>query len=310
MAGYKIKVRLGRMVLDKPLIGASGLCGFGPELKEFADLRDIGAITTKTVTLYPRQGNKPPRIVEVDNGVLNSIGLQNPGVDVFLKEKLPLLKKLPVKFIVSIAADTLEEFAVITRKLREKKEIEAIELNLSCPNVKTKRLISQDKAMTYQVVKRAKEIFERTVIAKLTPEVTDIGEVAAGVEKGGGDAISLVNTFYGLAINIDTKKSYLGNVYGGYSGPAVKPQSLYRVWQVSRRVKIPVIGGGGIFDGSDAVEFFLAGARLVSIGTLLLVNANAAGRVLKGLLGYMKKNKIYNIARFPRMSEKSDDRQY
>lgn len=289
------RIRLGKLTLDNPLICASGTFGFGEELKGLVDFKAVGAITTKTVTLSPRKGNIPPRIYENEYGVLNSIGLENPGLDAFIKEKLPLIGKLPTKCIVSVGGFSNQEYAECLRQLDKQKGISAYEVNLSCPNLQLKKLVSQNSQATYKLTKLLRKITKRPLIVKITPEVTDIVEIAKAVKRGGADAVALVNTFFSLAINIETKKSYLGQGYGGYSGPAIKPMALYRVWKVAQSVKIPIIGGGGIATARDAIEFILAGASAVSLGTVNLVNPNSAKDILKGLKAYMKRKRIKDM---------------
>ncbi len=289
------KVKLGKLDLSTPLISASGTFGFGEELKGLADFKAIGAITTKTVTLSPRKGNLPPRIYETELGVMNSIGLENPGLNSFIKEKLPLIRKLPTKCIVSIGGFSNQEYAQMLKKLDNQKGISAYEINLSCPNIQLKKLISQSAQATYILTRALRKITKRPLIIKITPEVTDIVEIAKAIKRAGADAVSLVNTFFSMAINIETKKPYLGNIYGGYSGKAIKPMSLYRVWKVAKEAKIPIVGGGGIENSKDAVEFILAGATAVSLGTVNLVDPNSAKKVLKGLKAYMQRKKISQI---------------
>jgi len=289
------RIRLGKLTLDNPLICASGTFGFGQELKGLVDFKAIGAITTKTVTLCAREGNAPPRIYENEFGVLNSIGLENPGLDVFIQEKLPLIRKLPVKCIVSVGGFSNQEYSECLEKLDKQKGISAYEINLSCPNLRLKKLVSQSPQETYKLTRTLRKITKRPLIIKITPEVTDIVEIARAVKRAGADAVALVNTFFSMAINIETRKPYLGNTYGGYSGPAIKPMALYRVWKVAKAVKIPIIGGGGIETADDAIEFILAGATAVSLGTVNLVNPNAAKGVLKGLKVYLQRKKINQI---------------
>jgi dihydroorotate dehydrogenase (NAD+) catalytic subunit len=290
-----LKIKLGKLELETPIVCASGSFGFGEELRELVNFKSIGAVTTKTITLLPSCGNPPPRIFETDGGLLNSIGLENPGVDVFIKEKLPLLKNINTNFIVSIGGFSPQEYSLIVNKLEKLKEIKAIEVNLSCPNLKLKKMISQSRNLTYKLIKILRKITKKTLIAKITPEVTDIVSIAKVAQDGGVNALSLVNTFYGMAIDIERQTPVLGNVYGGYSGRAIKPLSLYRVWQVSRKVNIPIIGGGGIETASDAIEFILAGATGVSLGTINLVYPNRAEIILKGIKKYMEKKKIEDI---------------
>ncbi|UCC95086.1 MAG: dihydroorotate dehydrogenase [Candidatus Omnitrophota bacterium] len=290
-----LAVKLGKLTLKTPIICASGTFGFGEELKGLVNFKNIGAITTKTITLKPRRGNLPPRIFETDHGVLNSVGLENPGLDVFVAEKLPELKKFNTKFIVSIGGFSSDEYEEIVRQLAQFEEIEAIEVNLSCPNIQLKKMVSQDKTLTYELLKELRQLTSKVLIAKITPEVTDIVEIVQSAREAGVNALSLVNTFYGMAINIEERKPYLGSIYGGYSGRAIKPLSLYRVWTAAKTVDIPIIGGGGIESATDAIEFLLAGSSLVSLGTINLVYPNQAEQILKGIKDYMKKMKIENI---------------
>jgi dihydroorotate dehydrogenase (NAD+) catalytic subunit len=290
-----LRVKIGKLELDSPILCASGTFGISDELKGLVDYKNIGAVITKTLTLNPRAGNPPPRIYETECGVLNSVGLEGPGVDRFIKDHLPKLKKLPTKFIISIGAGSLDEYKKVLSKVAGQKEVEAVEINLSCPNIKDKKIVAQDPKSTLKTLKALRPITKKTLIAKISPEVTDIVEIAKAVKSSGIDALSLVNTFFGLAINIDTRKPYLGNGYGGYSGPAIRPLSLYRVWRVAKAVNIPIIGGGGIETAKDAIEFLLAGASAVSLGTINLVEPNAAKKILTGIKKYMKGKKITDI---------------
>ncbi len=290
-----LKVKVGKLTLDTPLIAASGTFGFGEELKGLADFKALGAFITKTITLCPRKGNPPPRIYETEFGVINSIGLENPGVDVFIKEKLPLIRKLPTKCLVSIGGFSQEEYAECLKRLDKQKGIDGFEINLSCPNIRLKKLISQSAAVTYKLTKTLRKLTKKPLIIKITPEVTDIVSIAQAVKRGGADAVSLVNTFFSLAINIESKRPYLGSIYGGYSGRAIKPLALYRVWQVAQAVKIPVLGGGGVENASDAIEFILAGASCVSLGTINLINPKVAAKILKDIKSYSARKKIKDI---------------
>ena len=291
----KLSVKLGKLELDSPIICASGTFGFGEELKGLVDFKAIGAITTKTLTLDPRKGNPPPRIYETDCGVLNSVGMENPGVEGFIKHKLPLIEKLKTKCIVSVGGFSNKEYEEIIKKLTELKGVDAFEVNLSCPNLKLKKLVSQNSKATYTLVTLLRKLTKKSLFVKITPEVTDIVQIAKAVEDGGADAVSLVNTYFSMAIDIESQKPILGNVYGGYSGRAVKPMSLYKVWKVAQNVNIPVIGGGGIENFSDAIEFILAGATAVSLGTVNLVDPDSSKTVLIGIKEYMKKKKITDI---------------
>jgi len=290
-------IKIGKLKLRNPIICASGTFGLGDELRELVDYKDIGAYTTKTITLKPRSGNPPPRIYETECGVLNSVGLQGPGVDGFIKQYLPCLKKIESKIIISIGGFSPAEYKEVVKKLDQEKGVEAIEVNLSCPNIKDKKIISQDEKLTYKILKSLKALTNKTLIAKISPEVTDIVAIGKAVKQAGFDCVSLVNTFFGMAINIQTKKPFLGNIYGGYSGKAIKPMSLYRVWKVYKKVKLPIIGGGGIMTATDAIEFLLAGATAVSLGTINLVDPNAASTILAGIKRYMKTNNIVKISK-------------
>lgn len=289
------KVKLGKLTLNSPVICASGTFGFGNELESLVDYEKLGAVIAKTVTLNPRYGNPPPRIYETECGVINSVGLENPGVKSFIKEKVPLVKNLPTKFIVSVGGFSLDEYQQCIRYLDREKRVDAFEINLSCPNLRSKKIISQDQRATYRVTRILKQATKKPLFIKITPEVSDIVKIAKAAEDAGADAVSLVNTFFALAINIDTKKPYLGNIYGGYSGKAIKPMALYRVWKVASSLNIPVIGGGGITNASDAIEFILAGAKAVSLGTINLILPNSAKGVSEGIKKYMVKNKVKDI---------------
>ncbi|MCK4917080.1 MAG: dihydroorotate dehydrogenase [Candidatus Omnitrophica bacterium] len=291
----KLSIKLGKLELDSPIICASGTFGFGEELRGLVDFKAIGAITTKTLTLDSRKGNPPPRIYETDGGVINSVGMENPGVEGFIKHKLPLISKLKTKCIVSVGGFSNKEYEEIIRKLVELNGVDAFEINLSCPNLKLKKLVSQNSKATYTLVKLLRKLTKKSLFVKITPEVTDIVQIAKAVEDGGADAVSLVNTYFSMAIDIESQKPILGNVYGGYSGRAVKPMSLYKVWKVAQNVNIPVIGGGGIENFSDAIEFILAGATAVSLGTVNLVDPDSSKTVLIGIKEYMKKKKITDI---------------
>ncbi|UCG34627.1 MAG: dihydroorotate dehydrogenase [Candidatus Omnitrophota bacterium] len=290
-----LKVKLAVLTLDNPVVCAYGSFGFGEELRGLVNFKNIGAIITKTITLLPRAGNPPPRIYETGCGVMNSVGLENPGLDGVIKEKLPLLQKLPTSCIVSVGGFTSEEYQGIVEELEGKRGIDGYEINLSCPNLRLKRMISQSEAATYKLTKALRKLTKRPLFIKISPEVTDIVKTAYAVEAGGADAVSLVNTFLSMAIDIETQKPFLGSIYGGYSGRAIKPLSLYRVWRVAQNIKIPVIGGGGIESTSDAIEFILAGAIAISLGTVNLAFPNQASQIVEGIKKYMKRENITDI---------------
>lgn len=291
-----LTVAIGNLKLNTPLVCASGTFGFGDELKGLADFDSIGAITTKTITVLPKPGNASPRIHETACGIINSIGLENPGLKSFIREKLPGLKELKTKVIVSLGGYCLKDYLVMAAALEGEKRIAALELNLSCPNLKSKKLPAQSPKEVAKLTSGVRKLTKKTLIVKLTPEVTDITKVAKAAEAAGADAIALVNTYLALAIDTENKKPFLGAGYGGYSGPAIKPISLYKVWRAAQAVNIAVIGGGGISCGKDAVEFLAAGAKAVSLGTANLVCPQAAKTILQNLKQYMKKNQMADLS--------------
>jgi dihydroorotate dehydrogenase (NAD+) catalytic subunit len=294
-----LAIKIGELNLKNPVMVASGTFGYAQEYQGLLDLNKLGAVVTKSITLQPRAGNPLPRAVETVGGMLNSIGLEHPGLDIFITEKLPFLEALKIPVIVSIAGNNLSEFAILIRRLNKRKGVDALELNLSCPNVlsgaRNKRLMAQDENSTYKIIKRIRQITKLTLIAKLTPNVTDIAEIARAAESAGADALSLVNTYYGAAVNINTRRSRLGSGHGGLSGPAIKPLALYAVQRVFKAVKLPLIGMGGIMDWPDALEFMIAGATAVAVGTANFVNPRAGIEIIKGLKQYLKQNKIKNL---------------
>ena len=290
-----ISVKIGKIKLKNPVMVASGTFGYAEEFKDIINLKDIGAIITKSVTMEPKQGNKPPRLWETTAGLLNSIGLQNEGVEDFVKNKLPFLKDIGVPIIVSIAGDTIDEYAQLAKRLNIA-GIAGLEINISCPNIKTKhRLFAQDAKAAASVVKAVKKNTKKTVITKLSPAVTDIGEIARAVEKGGSDAISVINTIKGMAVDIETQKPRLGDITGGLSGPAIKPVALRIVWETAQTVRIPVIGVGGIMTADDAIEFLLCGATAVQIGTANFLSPQAVIAVAEGIEAYLKEKNLSNL---------------
>lgn len=305
-----LSVNIGRLKLKNPVMAASGTFGYGEEFCDFMDLRQLGAVVTKTITCKSRQGNSMPRTCETPAGMLNSIGLENPGIDQFIQEKLPELEKNGVPLIVSISSeDDPKEFPVMARRLDKISKVAAIELNISCPNVNRARgsglrgqkiklkdrLISQDPWATYNLVKAVRRITGKTLITKLSPNVTDIAQIALAAEKAGSDAVSLVNTFYGLSIDVGARRPMLGNITGGLSGPAIRPIALGMVWEVYQKIKIPIIGMGGIMDTKSALEFFIAGATAVSVGTANFINPKVTVEIILGLKKYLNENKMLSI---------------
>jgi dihydroorotate dehydrogenase (NAD+) catalytic subunit len=291
-----LSVSIGKLKLKNPVTVASGTFGYAEEFSGFIDLKQLGAIVTKTITLKPRQGNPPPRTCETPAGMLNSIGLENPGLEVFIREKLPLLKKTGVPIIVSISSeDDPQEFIALARRLDKIKEVAAIELNISCPNISRTRLISQDPKATYNLVKSVRRIAQKTLLTKLSPKVTDISEIALAAQKAGSDAVSLINTLSAISIDIETRKPKIGAITGGLSGPAIRPVALWMVWEVYQKIKIPIMGMGGIMDTPSALEFFIAGATAIAVGTANFINPKVTVEIIGGLKRYLIKNKIKNI---------------
>ena len=296
MSNVDISVKLAGITLKNPVITASGTFGFGREYDNYYDISCLGAITIKGLTLKPRPGNPPPRIAETPAGMLNCIGLQNPGVEEFLREEMPWLKKRKVTVIANINGNTVEEYGELARIIDCKTGVSALEVNISCPNVKSGGMnFGVVPEMAEAVVKTVKKHATLPVIVKLSPNVTDIVEMAKRVENAGADSLSLINTLLGMAIDIEKRKPLLENIFGGLSGPAVKPVALRMVWQVYRAVKIPLIGMGGISNTRDALEFIMAGATAVSIGTANFVNPYTCPEIIEGILHYCKENKVKQI---------------
>lgn len=286
-------IKIGKLRLKNPVLVASGTFGYAEEFAQLVDLNKIGAIISKTITLKPRPGNKPPRVYETASGMLNAIGLQNEGIYLFLLKKIPIFEKIKSPLIVSISAQSAQEFKKLAKILDKVDTVKAIELNLSCPNIEHKHgLLAQDPKATCKVVKAVKNATKKTVIAKLSPNVTDIRVIAKAAEKAGVDALSMVNTFLAMAVDTRTRKPVLGNGTGGLSGPAIKPIALRMVNDVYNVVKIPIIASGGIMSAQDAIEFFICGASAVCLGTVNFVKYDAAEENQKGIISYLKKNKI------------------
>lgn len=290
-----LSVTIGRLRLKNPVMTASGTFGYGEEYSEFFDLGRLGAVILKGISLEPMQGNPPPRICETPCGMLNAIGLQNVGLKRFLKEKLPFIRKFDTCLIVNILGKTIAEYARLSMAL-EKAGVEAIELNVSCPNVKAGGIeFGIDKKALGRLIKKVRASFNGTLIVKLSPKVADIREFAKIAEAEGADAISLINTIPAMAIDIKSRRPMLSNITGGLSGPAIKPIALRMVWEASGAVKIPVIGMGGIMNAGDAIEFMLAGASAVAVGTANFINPASAVDIIEGIESYMAENKITDI---------------
>ncbi len=291
-----LEVNIGGIRMKNPVATASGTFGFGPEYAPYIDLNLLGAIVVKGTTLEPRLGNPTPRLVETSAGILNAIGLQNPGVERFIGENLPYLAGFDVPVIVNISGDTIEDYALLAGKLSRAGGVAALEVNISCPNVKKGGMqFGSDPAMAAEVTRAVKQNTNLPVVVKLSPNVTSIVAVAEKVAEAGANAISLINTLLGMAIDIKTMRPLMGNVMGGLSGPAIKPVAVRMVWQVYREVRLPIIGIGGIMTADDAIEFILAGATAVAVGTANFVNPRATMDVLEGIEKYMVEKRVQNI---------------
>ncbi len=293
-----MSVKIGTLKLKNPVMTASGTFGYGGEYADYVDLNKLGAIVVKGLSLKPRAGNPPPRIMETPSGMLNAVGLQNIGVDTFIEEKLPILRKYDTNVIANIYGETYDEYKKVAQKLTSAKGVHALEVNISCPNVRKGGLsFGADPKSAAAVTRKVKEVTDLPVIVKLTPNVTDITAIAAAVEKAGADAISLINTLTGMSVDIFTRRPHLKNVTGGLSGPAIKPVALRMVWQVLQKISIPVIGIGGIMNAEDALEFLILGTKAVQIGTANFINPQATIEIIGGIERYMELNGIKNISK-------------
>ena len=291
----RLAVDIAGLKMKTPVTTASGTFGFGLEFTDFLDLEKVGAITVKGTTLAPRAGNKGQRVVETPSGILNCIGLENPGSDYFLKETLPKLRKYNVPVIVNIDASSPEEYGELAAKL-DVKGVDAVEINVSCPNIKDGGLVFGTNAKSMaQVVKEVKKNTSKVVITKLSPNVTSITEMAKAAEDAGTDALSLINTLLGMKIDIHRQRPVLGNVTGGLSGPCIRPVAVRMCYEVAQAVKVPIIGMGGIMCAEDAIEFFLAGASAIAVGTANFVNPAIAETISLDILEYMDKHSIKKI---------------
>lgn len=283
--------------LRTPVFVASGTFGYGEEFAKHYDLSQLGAVIVKSLTLAPRPGNAPHRIHETAAGMLNSIGLQNVGVDAFLKDKWPWLKTRGVPVFANVAGTTMDEYAEVCGRLKAAEGLAGVELNISCPNVKAGGMeFGVDPKLAEEVTRRSRQAFGGRMIVKVSPNVTNIGEIAKAAEAGGADAISAVNTFLGMAVDLKGRKPVLTTTFGGLSGPAIKPLALRCVWQVAGAVKIPVLGLGGIVTGEDAAEFLLAGATVVAVGTANFLAPGAAMTVTDGLAAVMRREGFHSVA--------------
>ncbi len=294
--GPDLSVKIGKIKLRNPVIVASGTFGFGEEYEDFLDPGQLGAIVSKGISLKPMIGNPPPRIFETEGGLINSIGLQNPGFENFVAQKLPYYKRFKTHLLVNFFGNTEREYVELARRFDSIAGISGLEMNISCPNVKRGGMVfCSDPKTVYRIVSKVRKVTKLTLAVKLSPNVTDIGQIGRSAEEGGADAISLINTFRAMAVNIRTRKPELGNIFGGLSGPAMKPIALRMVWEVSQKVAIPVIGMGGIVKAEDAIEFILVGASAIQIGTANLVQPRTAIHVIQGIENYIIQNKIASV---------------
>jgi len=292
----KLGVGVGGLLLKNPVMTASGTFGYGEEYSPFFDLGRLGAIVVKGLSLLPRMGNPPPRIIETPAGMLNAVGLQNVGIEAFIAEKLPFLRQFDVKVVVNIFGETIEEYRKLSAVLTRTEGVHAIEVNISCPNVKRGGVVfGTDPTVAAAVTKGVSAETDLPVIVKLTPNVTDITQIALAVEDAGANAVSLINTLTGMSVDIESRCPRLANITGGLSGPALKPVALRMVWQVARAVKIPVIGIGGIVSAADALEFLIAGASAIQVGTANFINPVATVEILEGIKDYMINHNFKDI---------------
>ena len=297
MSTVDLSVNIGSLKLRNPILLASGTVGYGNEISEFTDLNKIGGIITKSLSLKPRKGNPPQRIVETPAGMLNAIGLTNVGVEVFLKEKIPFLKQYDVPIICNIAASTIEEYVECTKILTSEETIKAFEINVSCPNVTEGGLEFGNNIKALSIItEKVRAETDKPIIIKLSPNVSYIATFAKAAKENGADAVTAINTLVGTSFDIFTRRPKIHNITGGLSGPAIKPVALAKVLEISRNVQIQIIGSGGVMDWKDVVEFMIAGATAVQIGTLNFIDPEAAGKIINQLETFCVSNKIKKIS--------------
>ena len=290
------RIKIGGLDLKNPVMTASGTFGYGPEFEDFIDINRLGGIVVKGTTLHHREGNAYPRMAETPSGMLNAVGLQNKGVDVFCKDIYPKIKHYDTNILVNVSGSTVEEYVETARRINELDHIPGIELNISCPNVKEGGMAFGTSCPSAVAVTHAvREVYKKTMVVKLSPNVTNVAEIAKAVEGVGADGVSLINTLLGIAINAETRKPLLSTTTGGLSGPAVKPVALRMVWQVSKAVNIPIIGMGGIMNATDAIEFMLAGASAIQVGTANFIDPTVTMKIVDGIEDYMRRHSISDI---------------
>jgi dihydroorotate dehydrogenase (NAD+) catalytic subunit len=291
-----LSVKIHNLKLKNPVMSASGTFGYGPEFDDFMDVNRLGGVLTKACTSKNRDGNRYPRMAETPMGMLNSVGLQNKGVDFFIESIYPRIKHYDTQIIVNVSDSTIEGYMQVAEKLLPLEKITGIELNISCPNVKEGGMaFGTSCSMAASVTRSVREVYSKTLIVKLSPNVTDISEIAKAVEDEGADSVSLINTLLGMAIDIEKRKPVLSTVTGGLSGPAIKPVALRMVWQVAQAVKIPVIGIGGISNATDAIEFILAGASAVQVGTANFIDPSVCIKIIDGIEAYLVRHGFSSV---------------
>ncbi len=291
-----LKTNLGGLDLQNPVMTASGTFGYAREFEQLVDLNRIGAIIVKGLSLKPAKGNPPPRIVETPCGMLNAIGLENVGIEAFIKEKLPFLQRLVPPIIANIYGKLEDEYMQLAARIDDIAAIAGVEVNISCPNVKAGGMaFGVDPQAAYSVINAVRKQTSKPLIAKLSPNVSDITEIALAVQEAGADCLSLINTITAMVIDIDTRRPKLANITGGLSGPAIKPVALRMVWQVAQVANIPVIGIGGIMNAEDALEFFIAGASAIQVGTANFINPRATTEIIDGIKSYLERKNISSL---------------
>lgn len=296
--GVDLRVNLGGIELANPVVMASGTFGYGFEYEGLVEPETVGAVCVKGTTLLPRAGNKPPRIAEAPCGLLNSIGLENPGIEAFIREHLPRLRERGATVIANIAGDTVDDYVRMAEMLEKAPGVAGIELNVSCPNIARGGMhFGVDPGSVHRIVRAVKQVTLLPVMPKLSPNVTDIVAVARAAQNAGADAISMINTLLGMAIDIEARRPVLGNVFGGLSGPAIKPVALRIVYQVAKSIDLPILGGGGIMCARDAIEFMMAGATAVSIGTGTFIHPRLAIEVIDGIRNYLADHSLTSVRR-------------
>lgn len=291
-----LSVEIGKLKLKNPIMTASGTFGYGEEFADFIDLNRLGGIIVKGTTLHHREGNPYPRMAETPSGMLNAVGLQNKGVDYFIEHIYPRIKDLDTRVIVNVSGSCIDDYVAVCEKLSPLDKVAAVEINISCPNVKQGGMgFGTTCSGAESVTSAVRKAYDGTMIVKLTPNVTDITEIARAVEAAGADAVSLTNTFLGMAIDVEKRKPMLSTITGGLSGPCIRPIAVRMVWQVANAVKVPVVGLGGIASGRDAIEFLLAGATAVQIGTANFVDPQVTVKAIDYIEDYLKRHQIASV---------------